>query len=62
MKHTATYQIHDTIKITGRGIVFTGCLLDGKFLPGDFIRFDFKGQLLERNIKGIDAGMRVTEG
>ena len=31
-------------------------------MTGDFIRFDFNGQLLERKIKGIDARMRVSEG
>ena len=31
-------------------------------MTGDFIRFDFNGQLLERKIQGIDAGMRVSEG
>jgi hypothetical protein len=62
MKHIATYQIHDTFRITGRGIVFAGFILNGEFMTGDFIRFDFKGQLLERKIKGIDAGMRVSEG
>ena len=62
VKHIATYQIHDTFKITERGIVFAGIILDGDFMTGDFIRFNFKGQLLERKIKGIDAGMRATEG
>ena len=61
MKHIATFEIHETFRITGRGIIFTGLILDGKFMTGDFIRFDFKGHLLERKIKGIDAGMRVTE-
>ena len=62
MKHIATYQIHDTFRITGRGIVFSGNILDGEFMTGDFIKFDFKGQMLERRIKGIDAGMRVVDG
>jgi len=62
MKHIATYQIHDTFRITGRGIVFSGNILDGEFMTGDFIKFDFNGQILERKIKGIDAGMRVVEG
>lgn len=62
MKHIATYQIHDTFRITGRGIVFSGNILDGEFMTGDFIKFDFNGQILERKIKGVDAGMRVVEG
>ena len=62
MKHIATYQIHDTFRVTGRGIVFAGHILDGDFMTGDFIKFDFNGLMLERKIKGIDAGMRVAEG
>ncbi len=31
-------------------------------LTGDLIKFDFNGQILERRIKGIDAGIRVAEG
>ncbi|NVN18097.1 hypothetical protein GUA46_07075 [Muricauda sp. HICW] len=62
MKHIATYEIHDTFRITGRGIVFSGNILDGEFLTGDLIKFDFNGQILERRIKGIDAGMRVAKG
>ena len=62
MKHVATYQIHQTFKITGRGIAFVGIVLEGKFIPGDYIRFDYDGQLIERRIKGIDPGMRVSDG
>ncbi|MGX1928024.1 hypothetical protein [Flagellimonas sp. 2504JD4-2] len=62
MKHVATYQIHNTFKITGRGIVFTGYILDGEFFLGNTIRFEFNGQTLERRINGIDNGMRVGEG
>ena len=62
MKHIATYEIHDSFKITGRGVVFAGNILEGEFRTGDFIIFDFKGELLERKIKGIDAGMRVEKG
>ena len=29
---------------------------------GDLVKFDFKGQILERKIKGLDAGMRIKEG
>jgi len=51
MKHIATYQIHDTFRITGRGIIFSGNILDGEFMTGDFIKFDFNGQILLRKIK-----------
>lgn len=62
MEYLATYQIHDTFRITGRGIVLVGFILDGEFNTGDTMKFDFNGQILERKIKGIDNGIRVTEG
>ena len=62
MKQVATFQIQDIFKITGRGIVFGGLILGGEFMIEDLIKFDFKGQTLERKIKGLDAGMRIYEG
>ncbi|TMU55095.1 hypothetical protein [Flagellimonas algicola] len=62
MKYVATYQIHDTFKITGRGIVFAGHIQEGKLVIGNIIKFDFNGRTLERKIKGIGDGMRVVEG
>lgn len=62
MKQVATFQIQDIFKITGRGIVFSGIVLTGEFMIGDLVKFDFKGQILERKIKGLDAGMRIKEG
>ena len=63
MRQIGTYQIHDTFKITGRGIVFVGKILEGDiFLTGDFIEFEFNGQPIRRKITGIDNGMRVQEG
>jgi len=60
MRTITTYQIHDTFRITGRGIVFVGIILNGDiFLTGDFIEFDFKGENIRRKITGIDNGMRV---
>jgi len=62
-KHIATYQIHDTFIITGRGIVFIGTILYGDiFLTGDLIEFKFKEGVLKRRIKGIDNEMRVEQG
>lgn len=63
MKQIATYQIHDTFKITGRGIVFVGKILGGEiFLTGDTIEFGFNNKQIHRKIKGIDNGMRVEQG
>lgn len=63
MKQIATYQIHDTFKITGRGIVFVGKILDGEiFLTGDTIEFCFNNKQICRKITGIDNGMLVEQG
>ena len=56
-------EIYDTFHINGRGIVLAVKLLEGDFaLCGDTIKFEFKGQLIERKIIGTDYGMRVPEG
>ena len=61
-KLIASFEIHDTFRITGRGIVFAGIILEGEIRIGDIIKFNFNGQVLERKINGIHAGMRSTEG
>jgi len=51
----AKYKISSTFKITGRGIVFAGTILEGTIHTGDYILFEFKGQLIEKKITGIDT-------
>ena len=60
MKQVAEFQIHDTFKITGVGLVFAGIVLTGELRSGDFIRFDFNGVILKCKIKGVHL-MRVTD-
>lgn len=58
----AKYQIEETFKITDRGIVFTGTILDGEFTEiriGNWLTFQFNNEIIERKIIGIDA-MRAT--
>lgn len=64
MKQIATYQIHDTFKITGReGIVLTGKILDGEIPSlGCSIEFEFKGQKSLKKIKGVEIGRRLFKG
>lgn len=50
----ARFEIHGAFRINGRGIVFIGIVLEGTIHPGDHIRFDFKGEKLERRIKGLE--------
>jgi len=55
----AKYQIEDTFKITGRGIIFAGKILDGEFRIGDSMKFEFNSEIIERKIIGIE-GIRST--
>jgi translation elongation factor EF-Tu-like GTPase len=61
-KQKGRFEIYDTFKISGRGIVLAGTILEGVINLGDFIRFDFDGQIIDRKITGIDAAMRTKEG
>lgn len=50
----AVYNIKDTFKITGRGLVFAGTIVDGNFNTGDYIAFSADKQLKIRKIKAIE--------
>lgn len=54
-KKVATYQISDTFKITGRGIVFAGFILDGVVSIGDCIEFSTEDKILKRKITGVEG-------
>lgn len=50
----AVYNIKDTFKITGRGLVFAGTIVEGIFNTGDYIAFSADKQLKIRKIKAIE--------
>ena len=58
---TAKYQIADTFKITGRGLVFAGEIIEGEVHTGDLIEFVFSGQTRLRKIKGIELIRRIDK-
>lgn len=58
-KPKATYQIEDSFKITGRGIVFAGKIIEGIVNLNDIIEFEFNRELIRRRIIGIE-GIRST--
>lgn len=58
-KIIAKYQIGDTFKITGRGIVLTGKVLEGEIRIGHSMKFLFNNDSIERIITGIE-GVRAT--
>ncbi|MBL4752584.1 MAG: hypothetical protein JKY52_03140 [Flavobacteriales bacterium] len=51
----ATYQISETFKITGRGIVFAGFIMDGVVSIGDYIEFSTLDKVLKRKIAGVEG-------
>jgi lactoylglutathione lyase len=60
----ARYQIEETFRITNRGLVIIGTILNGVIHIDDEIIFTANGSIRNRLIKGIDAGMRrlpITE-
>ena len=54
-QHIAKYFIADTFKITGRGLVFLGHLMEGDVSSGDIIEFTAFGTELYRRIIGIEG-------
>jgi translation elongation factor EF-Tu-like GTPase len=60
MKKRSTFQINDTFRITGRGIIFAGNISSGLVSIGDLIEFNFEGNLLRRKITGIE-GIRSSK-
>ena len=61
MKKRSTYQINDTFRITGRGIVFAGNISEGLVSIGDFIEFKKNGTELKRKIIGIEGIRSLKE-
>ncbi|WP_412983985.1 hypothetical protein [Pontimicrobium sp. IMCC45349] len=55
MEEIARYHIDDKFIITGRGLVFTGHIIEGVINIGDYIEFSFNGNLIRRRIIGINA-------
>jgi len=51
----AKYFIADTFKITGRGLVFLGHLMEGDVSSGDIIEFTAFETILYRKITGVDC-------
>lgn len=58
-KANAKYEIEETFKIKGRGIILAGTVLRGEINIGDLLIFKFKNNILERKITGIE-GIRAT--
>jgi len=60
-KPKAKYQIEDTFKVTGRGAVFAGTIIEGAIGLNDLIEFDFRDDMLKRRIIGIESIRSIPE-
>jgi selenocysteine-specific translation elongation factor len=56
----AKYLIEDTFKITGRGIVLAGSVVEGTIHLGDYIEFEAFNKKWRRKIIGIDDDIRYA--
>lgn len=56
----AKYRIDACFKITGRGLVFAGELLEGNFSFNDVIEFSAFGKVRTRKIKAVEM-IRFTK-
>lgn len=51
----AKFQITNTFKITGRGLVLSGYILEGLISTGDAIEFEVNGKVFKLRIKAIEG-------
>lgn len=58
----AKFKIHDTFRITNRGIVLLGEIVEGLIQIGDCISFTVNETPWHKKIIGLDAGMRRPAG
>lgn len=49
------YEINDTFRITGRGILFAGNISEGFVSIGDYLVFQFGDQEVRKKIIGIEG-------
>jgi translation elongation factor EF-Tu-like GTPase len=54
-KNSAKYQIEETFRINGRGIVLAGIILDGTINIENYIQFEYQGNKILRKITGIEG-------
>lgn len=62
MKTIGRFKIKDSFKITGRGLVAVGDIIEGKVKIGSFITFDTGNKNVTKKIAGVDMGDTVSTG
>jgi hypothetical protein len=51
----ALFKINNIVKITNRGYVLTGIIVEGDFTSGDLIQLDLNGNMIKLKIKSIEG-------
>ncbi|MBC7864191.1 MAG: hypothetical protein IAF38_14535 [Bacteroidia bacterium] len=57
----ARFQIEDIFKITGRGIVLAGKIIEGEINTGDIIELKINGEIKTRQICGLEMFGRTMD-
>jgi len=55
MKLKSKYEINDTFRITGKGILFAGNIKEGLVSIGDYLVFQVENRELRKKIIGIEG-------
>ena len=62
MYKVGTFSITDSFQLTGRGLVATGKIFDGRVKTGQQISIDIDGEKVLLNISGVDIGKPKDDG
>ncbi len=60
MQSVAKFRISGSFKITGRGLVAIGDLLEGKVKVGDYLSFNTGTQDVAMKIAGVEMGDNIS--
>jgi hypothetical protein len=62
MKTIGRFKIKDSFKITGRGLVAVGDIIEGRVKIGSFITFDTSAKTVTMKISGVEMGDTISTG
>ena len=62
MKTIGKFKIKDSFKITGRGLVAIGDILEGKVKVGSFVTFNAGNRDVTLKVAGVAMGDKISTG
>lgn len=62
MKTIGKFKIKDSFKITGRGLVAIGDILEGKVEVGCVVTFNTGNRVVTLKVAGVDMGDKISTG